>query len=503
MGEPISAFTNMGATVPGAGDDLVVVDISDTTQAVSGTTKRWEWLDFLRELFATRFGADAGASDTYVVTLTPAPAAYVNGEHYRFKANTVNTGAATVNFNSLGAKTIKKHHDQDLANGDIEAGQWVDVVFDSANDVFQMQSQLGNAPAGGSGGIGDVVGPASATDLAVARFDGTTGKLIQDSATELHDDGSIVMPEMAAPATPAAGKVAIYPKSDGKLYIKDDAGTETDLTSAGGGGGSPGGSDGDLQYRVDASTFGGSPLKRVDANTVKQENGTNAQSFSITKTTTNGYKFTITNSSNAWKLKSESSSGTPDPVHILAGHATKFWSFDMGNILPPDDGVQNLGSFGQKFNQGFVVDFFLGSAGTLAWGSSSTKLKTAGNGILDVQTENTNVGGTVRFVPRTASQITADQNNYSSGGISKYQRWSSDAPRNVTGFVTSPTQVSGQEHVIANVGGNNIVLVNESASSTAANRFTTNTGADITLGANEMALIWYDGTTSKWRAAKL
>ena len=50
----------------------------------------------------------------------------------------------------------------------------------------------------------------------------------------------ITMDEIAAPSTPATGKVAIYPKSDGKLYLKDDAGTETDLTGGGGGGGGAG-----------------------------------------------------------------------------------------------------------------------------------------------------------------------------------------------------------------------------------------------------------------------
>lgn len=37
------------------------------------------------------------------------------------------------------------------------------------------------------GGTGDVVGPASATDNAVARFDGTTGKLIQNSVVTIAD----------------------------------------------------------------------------------------------------------------------------------------------------------------------------------------------------------------------------------------------------------------------------------------------------------------------------
>lgn len=36
-------------------------------------------------------------------------------------------------------------------------------------------------------GSGDVVGPASATDNAIARYDGTTGKLIQDSAVTIDD----------------------------------------------------------------------------------------------------------------------------------------------------------------------------------------------------------------------------------------------------------------------------------------------------------------------------
>jgi hypothetical protein len=37
----------------------------------------------------------------------------------------------------------------------------------------------------------------------------------------------------AAPATPAAGKVSIYTKTDKKIYIKDDAGVETPLIDAG------------------------------------------------------------------------------------------------------------------------------------------------------------------------------------------------------------------------------------------------------------------------------
>lgn len=41
----------------------------------------------------------------------------------------------------------------------------------------------------------------------------------------------------SAPATPASGYGYLYEKDDGKLYWKNDAGTEYDLTATGGGGG--------------------------------------------------------------------------------------------------------------------------------------------------------------------------------------------------------------------------------------------------------------------------
>lgn len=40
-------------------------------------------------------------------------------------------------------------------------------------------------------GSGDVVGPASATDNAIARYDGTSGKLIQNSLAIVQDGGAI------------------------------------------------------------------------------------------------------------------------------------------------------------------------------------------------------------------------------------------------------------------------------------------------------------------------
>lgn len=83
-------------------------------------------------------GEDAGSTDAYAILASPGISAYYTGMVAVFKANTANTGAATLNVNSQGATAIKKLKDQDLETGDILAGQWVTVVYDGTN--FQMLS---------------------------------------------------------------------------------------------------------------------------------------------------------------------------------------------------------------------------------------------------------------------------------------------------------------------------------------------------------------------------
>ncbi len=95
------------------------------------------------------YAADTASSDTYAVALQPAATAYVTGMTINFIATTANTGACTLNVNSLGVKDIKKLHDQALADNDIEAGQVVTVVYDGT--AFQMQSQTAIQWAAGDG----------------------------------------------------------------------------------------------------------------------------------------------------------------------------------------------------------------------------------------------------------------------------------------------------------------------------------------------------------------
>lgn len=95
------------------------------------------------------------------------------------------------------------------------------------------------------------------------------------------------------------------------------------------------------------------------------------------------------------------------------------------------------------------------------------------------------------------AQITANQNNYNPTDLATASvlRLSSDASRDITGLAGG---ADGRILLVFNVGSNNIVLKDESASSTAANRFALN--GDITLAADDSVILWYDATSSRWRA---
>ena len=88
------------------------------------------------------YAADAGSTDDYAVTYSPALSAYVTGGMYLFKAATANTGAATININSLGAKTIVKAVNTTLANNDILANMFCVVVYDGTNMVLMNPRAL-------------------------------------------------------------------------------------------------------------------------------------------------------------------------------------------------------------------------------------------------------------------------------------------------------------------------------------------------------------------------
>lgn len=130
------------------------------------------------------YAADAGSNDTYVITLSPVPIAYNTGMVIVFKANTVNTGAATINVNSLGAKDIRRNNGLVLANGDIAANQFTTIVYNGT--YFELQSPIGRPQISTNGSeiyALDAVGTDSyAVTLAPAPTAYTTGMVVRFKA---------------------------------------------------------------------------------------------------------------------------------------------------------------------------------------------------------------------------------------------------------------------------------------------------------------------------------
>jgi hypothetical protein len=101
------------------------------------------------------------------------------------------------------------------------------------------------------------------------------------------------------------------------------------------------------------------------------------------------------------------------------------------------------------------------------------------------------------------SQITSNQNDYNPNGLNHTSapygasilRLNSDAARDITSLVGG---ANGRLLIALNVGSFNITFKNDDGSSgTAANRFALS--ADFVLAPGTAALLWYDGTSSRWR----
>jgi hypothetical protein len=99
------------------------------------------------------------------------------------------------------------------------------ISYDSATGVI-----TNSLPSLG----GDVVGPSSATDNAVARYDSTTGKLLQNSVVTVGDTGAVAGVTTLAASTSVTTPIVQATNSAG-LALRNSAGT-TQISMGGGGG---------------------------------------------------------------------------------------------------------------------------------------------------------------------------------------------------------------------------------------------------------------------------
>lgn len=124
-------------------DEYSITPASNTTIAtipVSDSTLPNQVDNILRQLMAdirrvlNDMGAKAVSAGTDTITLTSETVltAYADGTMLGFIAGGTNTGAATLNVDSVGAKAVVKAGGTALSAGDITAGMAVAVVYDAS-----------------------------------------------------------------------------------------------------------------------------------------------------------------------------------------------------------------------------------------------------------------------------------------------------------------------------------------------------------------------------------
>jgi hypothetical protein len=374
-----------------------------------------------------------------------------------------NTWAQVSGAGSLANDSVTNAKLANMAQSTIK-GRAVGAGTGDPTDLSATQATaILNAVVGdsGSGGTKGLVPAPGAGDAAAGKFLKADGTFAVPSGTgaetgansditsmdgltgALENPTKIIFPEAAAPSTPGANKVVLYAKSDGLLYSKDDAGTES-AVSGGGGGTTINTTDTAIPVRQDATTF-------VD---------------SLLRSTSN-------------------------------------LTLQSGSFLPASDGALNIGSVpSARFNQIAALDFIARDKFRFYNGGNLGEVRSTSTGKSITFYGGNGNPATIALQGHTPAQFTANQNDYTEeGGNSHgYFRWSSDASRDVTGI--SISQSDGEIHVIINVGSNNIVLKHQDANSSAVNRFLCSTAADITLAADQAADLIYDGVTQRWRVFK-
>lgn len=140
------------------------------------------------------------------------------------------TDNAVARFHGIGGKTIQDSLvtiDDVTGTININAHPAITDPTAAPSGLFLKDDGTWDTPAGG----GDVVGPAGATDHAIARYDTATGKLLQDSAVTIADvTGTLSIDGHAALSDPGGAPSGLFARDDG-TWAAAPGGVEGPLVS--------------------------------------------------------------------------------------------------------------------------------------------------------------------------------------------------------------------------------------------------------------------------------
>jgi hypothetical protein len=217
-----SSVTAVTATAPvvSSGGTTPVISMAAATGSVNGYLTSTDWTTFNSKQPAGSYLTNGGALGT--------PSSGTATNLTGLPLSTGVTGTLPVANGGTGT-----------ASPSIVAGTNVTVSGTWPNQTINST---------GGGGGGDVTGPGSSTDNAVARFDSTTGKIIQNSGVVINDSGEVTVgvwkgTEIGLPyggtgassASQARGNILpSYAGNAGKVLAVNTGATDVEYISAGG-----------------------------------------------------------------------------------------------------------------------------------------------------------------------------------------------------------------------------------------------------------------------------
>ena len=116
------------------------------------------------------YALDTGLTNAYVVSVSSAVTAYSDGFSFFFKPLNNNSGASTLNVNTLGLKAIVRPDGTAVQLNDIVANQILKITYNSSYNGFQLDTDISyaNQAAASASAAAASAGSAAASAAATA-----------------------------------------------------------------------------------------------------------------------------------------------------------------------------------------------------------------------------------------------------------------------------------------------------------------------------------------------
>lgn len=328
-------------------------------------------------------GTDAGvAANAYVVTTQGAiTGAYADGNIVQFKPNFTNTGAATINVNTIGAVPLTRFNGASLQAGDLIAGVWTTAIYNATFGAFTL------------------VSPSTIT----ASFPGTIS-----TAPPTHKVGLVAAGGVATAAAPIdvtfALDVTISPTWTGNHVFAPTAGVAITVNpKAGSFGFSQVSTNATWGVRTDESTSGYQLTQGMDDTGVYWQTNTASRSVRFLM---NGVAALAIAGSRAVTIAAPTAGTALDVLSIVGGPAITFSAAGAYVASAINKGVLYYDSSGGDLT---IASRSSGGSTTIRLatsnaGTDATRVTISNTGLLTVNTPTTGIAMTVNGLG-TGSQI--------------------------------------------------------------------------------------------------